>query len=184
MRLIVAITGASGVIYGVRLLEVLKELGGHEVYLIVTKSALKILHHELDMGLKELEELCDKLYSEDLLEAPVASGSFLVDAMVVIPCSMKTLAAIANCYSSNLVARAAEVTLKERRRLIVVPRETPLTAAHIRNMLRVTVMGGVVLPACPAFYHKPKSVREIVDFVVGKVLDLLNIRHNIFKRWE
>jgi len=182
MKIILAITGASGVIYGVRLLEVLHRLG-HEVHLIITKVGELILKHELGMEAYELRGLCSKIYGEEEIDAPPSSGSALFEAMVIAPCSMKTLASIANGLSNNLVARAADVMLKERRRLIVVVRETPLNKVHILNMLKVNDMGGIVLPACPAFYHKPKSVEDLVNYVVGKILDLLGIEHDLFQRW-
>ena len=182
MKIILAITGASGVIYGVSLLKVLHGLG-HEVHLIVTKAGRLVLKHELGMEVGELRGECSKIYDEEEIDAPPSSGSARFEAMIIAPCSMKTLASIANGLSNNLVTRAADVMLKERRKLIVVVRETPLNKAHILNMLRVSDMGGIVLPACPAFYHKPKSVEDLVNYVVGKVLDLLGIEHDLFQRW-
>ncbi len=183
MKIILAMTGASGVIYGVKLLEVLHRLG-HEVHLIVTKAGGLVLKHELDMEVYELRGLCFKIYGEEEIDAPLSSGSARFEAMVIAPCSMKTLASIANGLSNNLVTRAADVMLKERRKLIVVIRETPLNKVHILNMLRVNDMGGVVLPACPAFYHRPKNIEDLVNYVVGKVLDLLGIEHDLFQRWS
>jgi len=182
MKVILAMTGASGVIYGVKLLEVLHSLE-HEVHLIVTRAGRLVLKHELDVDVHELKNKCSKIYDEEEIGAPPSSGSARFEAMVIAPCSMKTLASIANGLSDNLVTRAADVMLKERRRLIAVIRETPLNKAHILNMLRVSDMGGIVLPACPAFYHKPKSIEDLVNYVVGKVLDLLGIEHNLFQRW-
>ncbi|RLF06607.1 MAG: aromatic acid decarboxylase [Thermoprotei archaeon] len=183
MKIVVAITGASGVIYGVRLVEYL-HAAGHEVHLILTKAGIKVLKHELDLEAGDLEDKCTKIYNEDEIDAAPSSGSFYFDAMVIAPCSMKTLALIAHGLSSNLVARAADVALKERRKLILVTRETPLNRVHIVNMLKVSEMGGVVLPACPAFYHKPKNIDEIINYVVGKILDQLKIEHNLFSRWK
>jgi len=181
--LIVAITGASGVIYGKRLLEVLREKKV-ETHLIVSKAAEKVIEHELEATKKDLERLASHVYSVDDLSAPFMSGSFQTDGMIIIPCTMKTLAGIANGYSDNLVLRAADVTLKERRKLIVVPRETPLSVIHLRNMLTVAKLGVAVIPAMPAFYHKPKKIDDLVDFVVGKVLDCLGVEHKLFKRWS
>jgi len=182
LRLIVAITGASGVIYGKRLLEVLKEKRV-ETHLIVSKAAEKVIEHELEMTKKDLERLASHVYSVDDLNAPFMSGSFQTDGMIIIPCTMKTLAGIASGYSDNLILRAADVTLKERRKLIVVPRETPLSVVHLRNMLEVAKLGVFVVPAMPAYYHKPKRIDDLVDFVVGKVLDCLGLEHKLFKRW-
>lgn len=184
MRLIIAITGASGVIYGKRLLEVLQNKK-IETHLIISKAAEKIIEHELEATKKGIEKLANHVYSVDDLTAPIASGSFKTDAMIIIPCSMKTLAGIAHGYSENLILRTADVMLKEKRKLILVPRETPLNAIHIGNMLKLARQEGViVVPAMPAFYQKPTSVSAIVDFVVGKVLDLLDIEHTLYVRWK
>jgi len=183
LRLIVAITGASGVIYGKRLLEVLREKRV-ETHLVVSKAAEKVIEHELEMSKKDLERLASHVYSEDDLSAPFMSGSFQTDGMIIVPCTMKTLAGIAHGYSDNLILRAADVTLKERRKLTVVPRETPLSVVHLRNMLTVAKLGVAVIPAMPAYYHKPKKIDDLVDFVVGKVLDRLGVEHKLFKRWS
>lgn len=183
MRLIVAITGASGVVYGKRLLKVLREKNV-ETHLIISKAAEKVIEHELEMTRNDMEKLANHAYDVDDLSAPVVSGSFKTDGMIIIPCSMKTLAGIAHGYSDNLVLRAADVTLKEKRRLILVPRETPLNAIHLRNMLGLAEQGVVIVPAMPAYYHKPRDVDDLVDFVVGKVLDLLGIEHTLYKRWR
>lgn len=184
MRLIIAITGASGVIYGKRLLEVLynKKI---ETHLIISDAAEKIIEHELDAKRKDLEKLASYVYSVDDLTAPIASGSFKTDAMIIMPCSMKTLAGIAHGYAENLILRVADVMLKEKRKLILVPRETPLNLVHIGNMLKLARQEGVIIaPAMPAFYHKPASVSAIVDFVVGRILDLLDIEHTLYARWK
>ena len=183
MRLIVAITGASGVIYGKRFLEALKEKNV-ETHLIISKAGEKMLQYELGVARKDLERLASHVYDEDLLTAPIASGSFITDGMAIIPCSMKTVAGIAHGYSENLILRAADVTLKEKRKLIIVPRETPLNAIHLRNLLELAMQGVAVIPAMPAFYHKPEKIEDLVDFIVGKVLDTLGIEHNLFKRWS
>ena len=181
MRLIVAITGASGVVYGKRLLEVLK--GKHDIYLIISKASEKLIEQELEIPKKELEELASHVYDEDDFSSPLASGSFVTDAMIIIPCSMKTLAGIAHGYSENLILRAADVALKEKRKLILVPRETPLSSVHLRNLLELSMQGVVIIPAMPAFYHRPQTIEDLVDFIVGKVLDSLGLDHELFKRW-
>jgi len=181
--LIVAITGASGVVYGKRLLEVLREKRV-ETHLIVSKAADKVIKHELETSKKDLEKLARHVYNEDDLDAPLMSGSFQTDGMIIIPCTMKTLAGIAHGYSNNLILRAADVTLKEKRKLIVVPRETPLSVVHLRNMLTVAKLGVAVIPAMPAYYHKPMKIDDLVDFVVGKVFDCLGVEHRLFKRWQ
>jgi 4-hydroxy-3-polyprenylbenzoate decarboxylase len=183
LRLIVAITGASGVIYGTRLLKVLQEKK-IEVYLVVSKAAEKVIEHELEITKKDLKKLAQHVYNIDDLDAPVMSGSFQTDGMIIIPCTMKTLAGIAHGYADNLILRAADVTLKERRKLAVVPRETPLSIVHLRNLLEVAKLGVFVVPAMPAYYHKPKTIDDLVNFVVGKVLDCFNVEHRLFKRWS
>jgi 4-hydroxy-3-polyprenylbenzoate decarboxylase len=183
LRLIVAITGASGVIYGKRLLEVLYEKK-IETHLIVSQAAEKVIEHELEIAKKDLKKLAQHVYDVDDLGAPLMSGSFQTDGMIIIPCTMKTLAGIAHGYADNLILRAADVTLKERRKLIVVPRETPMSIVHLRNMLKVAKLGVYVVPAMPAYYHKPKTIHDLVDFVVGKVLNCLGLEHKLFKRWS
>ncbi|MFH0818257.1 MAG: UbiX family flavin prenyltransferase [Candidatus Micrarchaeota archaeon] len=183
MRLVLAITGASGISYGLSLARSLK---GNELHIIVTKSAKSIIDEELGNPKKILLELSKlgTLHDENSFHSPLASGSFLLDAMVICPCSMKTLSAIANGYSSNLVTRAADVALKEHRKLILVPRETPLSPIHLENMLKLSKFGAVILPASPAFYGKPKSLDELIDFIVGRVLDQLGIKNSKYKRWK
>lgn len=181
MRIIVAATGASGTIYALRLLKACRDLG-IETHLIVTEAAEKVAGHEIG-GARKLVELADHSYGPDELEAPIASGSFRVDAMVVVPASMKTIGALANGYVPNLVTRAADVHLKERRLLIMVPRETPLHAVHLENMAKLSRLGAVILPAMPAFYHKPETVEDVVDFIVGKILDQLNVANELYRRW-
>ena len=183
MRLIVAITGASGVIYGKRLLEALRE-EKVETYLVVSKVAESVIEHELKTTKSELDKLAVHVCDVNDLSAPIVSGSFRTDGMIVIPCSMKTLAGIAHGYSDNLILRAADVTLKEKRKLILVPRETPLSVVHLRNMLDLASQGVFILPAMPAYYHKPEKIEDLVDFVVGKALDILGIEHKLFKRWS
>lgn len=183
MRLIVAITGASGVVYGKRLLEVLRGKKV-ETYLVISKAAENVIKHELETTKNELEKLASHVYDVNDLTAPIVSGSFKTDGMIVIPCSMKTLAGIAHGYSENLILRAADVMLKEKRKLVLVPRETPLSVVHLRNMLDLASQGVFVLPAMPAYYHKPQEIGDLIDFVVGKALDLLEIEHELFKRWS
>ena len=178
MKVVVAITGASGVVYGLRLVEVLNELG-IETHCVVSKIAKRLIEHEV--GGYDLSGVV--VYSEDELEAPPSSGSALFDAMVVIPCSMKTLAAIANGMASNLITRSADVMIKEGRRLILVPRETPLSPIHLENMLRLSRAGVTILPAMPAFYQKPKGLEDMVDFIVGKTLDSLGVKNDLYQRW-
>jgi len=176
MRILVAISGASGIAYGTRLAEVLKR-GRHSVYVVASEGAKMVARAE---GAR----LPQSDFSENDLSAPFASGSHRLDAMVVIPCSLKTLGEIANGSGSGLISRAAEVMLKERRKLVLVVRETPLSYIAIKNMEKATLAGAVVLPACPGFYHKPKKIGDLVDFVVGKTLDQLGVEHHLFKRWK
>jgi 4-hydroxy-3-polyprenylbenzoate decarboxylase len=183
MRVVVGITGASGVVYGVRLLEVLKT-EGIETHLVLSNNAEKIAKHELGLTRRQIEGLANYAYRPEDLESPISSGSFLIDAVIIVPCSMKTLAAIANGYADNLISRSADCALKEGRPLILVIRETPLHIIHLRNLMTAAECGAIILPAIPAFYHKPKSVKDIVDFVVGKILDRIGIKHSLYKRWK
>jgi 4-hydroxy-3-polyprenylbenzoate decarboxylase len=182
-RLIVGISGASAAIYGIRLLEVLRETDV-ETHLVISSAAKKIILMETDFQVEEVEAMADHVYDIDDIGAAIASGSFKTDGMVIIPCSMKSLSAIANSYGANLLLRAADVTLKERRRLVVVVRETPLHRGHLQLMLRLTEMGAIIFPPLPAFYHRPKTVEDIVDHTVGRVLDLFGIEHALFERWS
>ena len=182
MRLIVAISGASGAVYGIRALQVLHDLRV-ETHLVLTSAALETVRLETDYKKAEIEKLATETHRVDDITSKLASGSFRTDGMLVIPCSMKTLAGIASGYSDNLLLRAADVTMKERRRLVLVVRESPLSLIHIENMATVTRAGAVVLPAMPAFYHRPKTVNELVDQVVGKALDLLGVEHQLSRRW-
>jgi 4-hydroxy-3-polyprenylbenzoate decarboxylase len=180
--IVIAITGASGVVYGKRLLEILDELG-EETAVVVTDPAKIILDYELGIKESEIEKLASEYYNSRDLTSSINSGSFKFESMVIVPCTMKTLSAIANGYANNAVTRAADVTLKERRKLVIVPRETPLRSVHLENMLKVSNEGAIILPAMPGFYHKPKSKEELVDFIVGKILDVLGIDNNMFERW-
>ncbi len=182
MRIIVGITGASGSVYGLRLIEVLKE--NHcEVHAVVTESGWQVLAYEANLTKELLRDKVDVLHEVDNIGASIASGSFKNDVMVIVPCSMKTLACIANGFSDNLLTRAADVTLKEGRPLIIVPRETPLNAIHLENMLKLARLGVKIVPASPAFYHQPNSLAELVDMMVGKICDLIPLEHHLFKRW-
>jgi 4-hydroxy-3-polyprenylbenzoate decarboxylase len=182
-RIVVAISGASGAIYGVRLLQTLAVLGNVQTHLTVSDAGLLNLQQELDMDRAAVEALADVAYPVRDVGAAIASGSFLCDGMVVAPCSMRTLAAIAHGMSDNLIARAADVMLKERRRLILMVRETPLNLAHLRNMTSVTEMGGIVFPPVPSFYHRPQSIADLVDHTVSRVVDLLGFPQVHAPRW-
>ena len=181
-RLVVGITGASGAVYAVRLLARARALG-LETHLIITPSGVISAHHELGLDRNALEVLADRSYAPGDIGACVASGSFEAAAMVVAPCSMKTLAAVAHGLSDNLLTRAADVTLKERRRLLLLVRETPFNLAHLRNMTAVTEMGGIIFPPLPAFYHRPTSIAELVDDTVERVLALLGAHEAQPKAW-
>lgn len=180
--LIVGISGATGVIYGVRAMEALAKCGV-ETHLIVTHSAVRNFMIETDCALETLTSLATCVYDVDDVGAAIASGSFKVDGMMIMPCSIKSLSAIANSFDYNLLIRAADVTLKERRKLVLVVRETPLHEGHLELMLRVSRMGGVILPPVPAFYHKPKTIDDLINQTVGKVLDQFGIDGNLFARW-
>jgi flavin prenyltransferase len=182
-RLIVGLTGSSGVIFGVRLLEVLKPIPNIETHLILSKGAELTLRLETEKIPADVKALADVVHNPRNLAASISSGSFPVFGMAVIPCSMKSLAQIALSLGDNLLARAADVTLKERRKLVLVPRETPLHLGHLRHMTAITEMGGVILPPMPAFYHAPKTIMDLVDQTVGKVLDQFEIEHDLFRRW-
>lgn len=183
-RIIVAISGASGAVYGVRLLQVLREVGNVQTHLTVSDAGLLNLQQELEMSRTDLEALADMAYPVREVGSAIASGSFQCDGMVVAPCSMRTLAAIAHGLSDNLMTRAADVMLKERRRLILMVRETPLNLAHLRNMTSVTEMGGIIFPPVPSFYHRPQSIAEMVDHTVSRVVDLLGLPQPQAPRWS
>jgi polyprenyl P-hydroxybenzoate/phenylacrylic acid decarboxylase-like protein len=183
-RLVVAITGASGAAYGVRLLEELRRARGWESHLVLSEAGALNCWHELAIRRKEVERLAHAAYHPRDIAAPIASGSFLVEGMVIAPCSMKTLAAVAHAHADDLVSRAADVALKERRRLVLLPREAPLNLAHLRNMVAVSEMGGIVYPPVPALYAKPKTVDEMVAHTVARVLDLFGIHSTPLARWQ
>ncbi len=183
MRLVVGLAGSSSPIYGIRTLEVLKEVGV-ETHLVVSDAAKRTIPLETQWTVEEVKALATVVYDNDDLAASISSGSFPTDGMIVAPCSMKTLAAVAYSFSQNLLVRAADVTLKERRKLVLVPRETPLHLGHLRNMVRATELGAVILPPMPAFYHAPKTVDDIINQTIGKILDQFHIEHTLFRRWQ
>jgi polyprenyl P-hydroxybenzoate/phenylacrylic acid decarboxylase-like protein len=183
-RLIVGITGATGAVYGVRMLEALKTAAGWESHVVLSDAGALNLWHELKMKRKDLERIADAAYHPKDIAATIASGSFLTEGMVIAPCSMKTLAAVAHAHADDLVSRAADVVLKERRRLVLLPRETPLNLAHLRNMATVTEMGGIIFPPVPAFYALPKSIDDLVAHTVARVLDLFGIHSARLARWQ
>ena len=183
-RLIVAITGASGAMYGIRLLQWLRESAQVETHLMISDAGVLSMHYELDMKRKDVEALADVVHSVRDVGACVASGSFQSEGMIVAPCSMKTLGSVAHGLSDNLISRAADVMLKERRRLVLMVRETPFNLAHLRNMTAVTEMGGIIYPPLPALYQKPQSIEEMVDHTAGRVLDLFGIQQTLAPQWQ
>lgn len=184
MRLIIGITGASGVIYGIRLLEVLATVKNVETHLVISEAGEVNIEYETDWKLADIKALANFTYDISDTGACLASGSFTREGMIVIPCTVKTMSALANSYNENLIIRAGDVTLKERKKLVLMLRETPLHIGHIRNMERLTEMGAIIFPPVPAFYHKPKSIQDIIDHSVGKILDLFGIEHHLFQRWS
>lgn len=183
-RIVVALTGASGSIYGVRLLEQLQQTEGVETHLVVSNAAHLNLSTELDFGRDQVEALADVSYSDKDIGASIASGSFKTDAMLIAPCSMRTLAGVATGLAGSLITRAADVTLKERRRLLLLTREAPLNLVHLRNMVTVTEMGGIIFPPVPAFYLGIESLDAMVDQTVGRVLELIGIDSPLLRRWD
>jgi len=182
--LIVGITGASGAVYGIRLLEVLSSIENVETHLIVSEAAEAIIEYETGRSLKDVKELATFSYDIRDMGAQIASGSFKTDGMIVAPCTVKTMSAIANSYSENLLIRVGDVTIKERRQLLLLVRETPLHIGHLRNMEKLCEMGAIIMPPVPAFYHKPQTIQDIVDHTVGKMLDMFGIEHTLFQRWS
>lgn len=179
--MLIAVTGASGVHLAIRLLEILKEKDV-ETELIISKNAEKIVAIETEYNISEVRKLADKNYEVDDLLAPPASGSYKLDSMIIIPCSMKSLSAIANGYANNLITRAADVTIKEKRKLILVVRETPFSAIHLENMLKLAKLGVIIFPPIPSYYIKPENIDELIEFTIGRILDQIGIESNI-KRW-
>jgi len=182
LRIIVGISGASGAVYGWELLKFLRETD-HTVDCVVSANGWRILEHECGIGPNDIRNIVDCLHEVGNVGASIASGSFKTDAMIIAPCSMKTLAAIAHGFSDNLLIRAADVMIKERRKLVLVPRETPLSSIHLRNMLSLSDTGVTILPACPGYYHLPTTLSDIVKIMVGKMADAIGIENQLYKRW-
>ncbi|MDA0525020.1 UbiX family flavin prenyltransferase [Methanococcoides alaskense] len=183
MEIVIGISGASGAQYGIRLLEVLSEMD-IDTHLVLTEAAKKILAVETDYTPEDIEDMATAVYDEKDFTAPIASGSHPFEGMIIAPCSMKTLASVANGTSDNLIARTADVCLKERRKLVLMTRETPLSGIHIENMLRAHNAGAILLPACPGFYNRPTTMEELIDFMAGRALDLMKIENSIYRRWK
>ncbi len=181
-RIVVGISGASGVIYGARLLEVLKDTG-YETHLIISDSGKLNFEIETQYKAAEIESMADRVWDHKNMAASLASGSFITEGMVVVPCTIKTLSGIANSYNENLIVRAADVALKEKRKLVLVVRETPLHKGDLRLMTMAADMGAHILPPVPSFYHQPKSIEDIIDQTIGKIFDYIGIQHDLFKRW-
>ena len=183
MRLVVGISGSSGSIYGIRLLEALRGVPNLETHLVISAAGKRTILEETDYSIKDVEALAAQVYDNRDIGAALASGSFHTGGMVVAPCSIKTVSALANCFADTLICRAGDVTLKEGRPLLVVVRETPLHAGHLRQLLALAELGAVILPPMPAFYHRPKTVDDIVNHTVARILDRLGIRHNLTAEW-
>ena len=185
-RLIVGISGASGTIYGIRLLEILRAVDDIETHLIMSNAAKRVALLETDYKIPEIEALADKLYRSSDIAAAISSGSYKTMGMVVVPCAMKTLSAIVHSYSDNLLLRAADVVLKDRRKLVIVPRETPLHLGHARLIVQAIELGAIMMPPMPAFYHRPKTIDDIINQTVNRILDLFDIEleHDLFDRWQ
>lgn len=182
-RIVVGVTGASGAIYGVRVLEVLHRDESIETHAIVSTAARKTLEYETDWKVEDVLALADVVHDERHLAAPISSGSFLTHGMIVAPCSVRTMGSIRMSLNDNLIVRAADVHLKERRKLVLMVRETPLHAGHLQTMHELTLMGAVILPPAPGFYHRPRTMQDLIDHSVGKALDQLGVTHELFRRW-
>ena len=184
MNLVIGVTGATGTVYAVRLLEYLKDIEEIKTHLIMSKWAINNLEVETDYSLDYVYSLADFIHNNDNLGACVASGSFITDGMIILPCSMKTLSSISNGFSSTLIDRAADVMIKEGRKLVISPRETPLSSIHLENMYKLSRIGATIIPAMPGFYNNPQTIDDLVNFMVGKILNYLNIDNNLFNKWE
>ena len=182
MKIAVGITGTTGVIIGIRFLEVLRDIA--ETHLVISDVAEKIIETETGYTIEDVKKLCGKCYKNSDFFSPLASGSFNFYASVVVPCSMKTLASVANGYNENLISRICDVSLKQNRKLILVPREAPLNLIHLKNMVAAKEAGAIIIPPLLSFYHKPGNIDDMIDFTVGKILDSLKIEHNLYKRWQ
>ena len=182
-RIVVGVSGASGAIYAYKLLKVLVN-SGIEVHFVASKAGLEVLEYECGVSLEQLTKLVYKVYDVNRIDSAIASGSFPCESMVIVPCSMRTLGSLAGGIADNLLTRAADVTLKEGRKLVLVTRETPVHAIHLENMLKLSHAGARILPACPGFYHKPQTIEQLVDMLVGKICDTLNVENNLFERWS
>ncbi|MGM0771741.1 MAG: UbiX family flavin prenyltransferase [Halobacteriota archaeon] len=183
MELVIGISGASGAQYGIRLLELLADIE-IDTHLIVTKAAEKIIEVETDLAPGDIKDLATYVHDEKDFTAPIASGSHSFEGMIIAPCSMKTLASVANGTSDNLLGRTADVCLKERRKLVLMTRETPLSGIHIENMLKAHNAGAILLPACPAYYNRPESIDDLINFMAGRALDLMKVRNDAYMRWK
>jgi 4-hydroxy-3-polyprenylbenzoate decarboxylase len=183
MVVIIGITGATGVIYGIRLLEVLASINGIETHLIISEAGETTIKCETGRTVESVKKLATCTYDYKDMGARISSGSFTRDGMIIAPCTIKTMSALASSYNDNLIIRSGDVTLKERKKLILLVRETPLHLGHLRSMQLLTEMGAVIMPPVPAFYHQPKTIQDIVDYTVGKMLDMMSIKHNLFQRW-
>lgn len=181
-RIIVGVSGASGAIYAYRLIQVLAD-SGIEVHFVASKAGLEVLEYECGLTMVQLIQMVHKIYDVNRIDSAIASGSFPCESMVIVPCSMKTLGSLANGIAGNLLTRAADVTLKEGRKLVLVTRETPVHAIHLENMLKLSHAGARIVPACPGFYHRPQTIEELVDMLVGKICDTLNVDNDLFERW-
>lgn len=183
MKLVVGISGATGAIYGIRTLQTLK-VCQVETHLVLTDSAKRTIEMETTFAVKDVEKMADYVHDNRDIGASIASGSFKTDGMLIAPCAIKSLSALANSYNDSLLVRAADVMLKEKRKLVVIPRETPLHTGHLKLMLAVAEMGAVLLPPMPAYYHMPKTIDDIINQTVGKALDQFNVEHDLFNRWQ
>ena len=184
MIIVLGITGATGVIYGIRLLEVLSTMSDVETHLIISEVGEATIKYETERSISDIKKLASFTYDIKDLGARISSGSFQRDAMIIAPCTVKTMSALANSYNENLIIRAGDVALKERKKLVLAIRETPLHLGHLRSMERLSEMGAIIMPPVPAFYHRPRTIEEIVDHTVGKILDMVGIQHNLFQRWQ
>jgi flavin prenyltransferase len=184
MVLIIGITGATGVIYGIRLLEVLSTIPDVETHLVVSEAGEMTIKYETNRSIADIRKMANYSYNISDVGARISSGSFQRDGMIIAPCTVKSMSALANSYTENLIIRAGDVTLKERKKVLLMVRETPLHLGHLRNMERLTEMGAIIMPPVPAFYHKPKTTQDIIDHTIGKILDMFGVKHDLFARWS